>query len=497
MQHRLSVMDIALNTNMSGTTPKLGSNELPKGAQPRFSLSYAEGQDGSPEDLPLAGNQTDSPTMLLGSAIEDNIHNNRGQIDISDLLRGLDEAHVTNGQQIEATATETLESLGISASDIPMPELQLPEQVTPDSDISLIGQGQTLRQNLNTAEYVSTDLALTSSPQLNEPPNIGIAAEEIPDVAAIGLNSVAVTSAGTAQKTPIDLTAVSTIKLNESAQTADAKDLTATDTKHPSFSGNAVETIKLSPTPVAAEALITNSPPSDGAVNVGVQSVRAEFAALKNDAATQSDAPHFADDMPIKPTVKLSDLDQKVTQTASFIESLKPAGDPSVLFSAATTSTVDVTARAQQAFNLSALPSQAHPALQQVAESLIKAHITQNGISIRIDPPEMGNVSIQFQFDADRNVTAVVRAEVPETAALLRERADVLIQALKDNGFDNINLSFEQGQQSGQELFGSEQMDELNMSSMSGEAANDLGINLQETNVRQIYSDGSKIDMKL
>ena len=88
------------------------------------------------------------------------------------------------------------------------------------------------------------------------------------------------------------------------------------------------------------------------------------------------------------------------------------------------------------------------PAVQAVADNLIRAMVSQSGISIRLDPPEMGNVQISFQFDAERGVTAIVRSELADTSLFLKERADILQQALKDSGFDSVTLSFEQGSQS-------------------------------------------------
>ncbi|MGJ8562373.1 MAG: flagellar hook-length control protein FliK [Alphaproteobacteria bacterium] len=91
------------------------------------------------------------------------------------------------------------------------------------------------------------------------------------------------------------------------------------------------------------------------------------------------------------------------------------------------------------------------PAVQAVADNLIKAMVSQSGISIRLDPPEMGNVQISFQFDAERGVTAIVRSELADTSLFLKERADILQQTLKDSGFDSVTLSFEQGSQSNNE----------------------------------------------
>lgn len=84
-------------------------------------------------------------------------------------------------------------------------------------------------------------------------------------------------------------------------------------------------------------------------------------------------------------------------------------------------------------------------ALQTVGQNLIHAIVNQSSVSVRLDPPEMGNVTINFQFDAERGVTAIVRSELVETSIFLKERAEILQQTLKDSGFDSVDLSFEHG----------------------------------------------------
>lgn len=114
----------------------------------------------------------------------------------------------------------------------------------------------------------------------------------------------------------------------------------------------------------------------------------------------------------------------------------------------------DSAVKAPQAVTIITAPtSTSHPALQTVAQTLVKAQETQSGISVRLDPPEMGRVFIDFKFDADRNVTAIIRSEISETAILLKDKAEFFQQTLKDSGFNSINLSFEQNDQSKQKAF--------------------------------------------
>lgn len=155
------------------------------------------------------------------------------------------------------------------------------------------------------------------------------------------------------------------------------------------------------------------------------------------------------------------------------------------------------TAAAQNNVTFTPLPPHSHPALQQVAETLIRAQITQSGLSIRLDPPELGNVSIQFQFDSERNVTAIVRTDVAETSTLLRERAEVLVQALKDQGFDSINLSFEHNEQEQQNLFGAEGGEHGVEVGTSGDMVEDIARPVSEIINQRKYTDGTSVDMKL
>ena len=140
----------------------------------------------------------------------------------------------------------------------------------------------------------------------------------------------------------------------------------------------------------------------------------------------------------------------------------------------------------------------AQPALQAVTESIIKAHMSQSGVTVRLDPPEMGNVTINFQFEtADRGVTAIVRSDVPETAALLRERADILHQALKDSGFTNINLSFEQNGQSHQTPFDYDNNLKGTSHLFAAEQAANDAAPLQTLGIKRSLGDGVQIDLKL
>lgn len=93
----------------------------------------------------------------------------------------------------------------------------------------------------------------------------------------------------------------------------------------------------------------------------------------------------------------------------------------------------------------STAPVLPNTALQSVAQTLIQAHASKTGLTLQLDPPEMGRVHIEFQFDTERGVTATIRSDLPETMAALKEKSDFFQQLLRENGFENVDLNFESG----------------------------------------------------
>ncbi len=116
-----------------------------------------------------------------------------------------------------------------------------------------------------------------------------------------------------------------------------------------------------------------------------------------------------------------------------------------------------------------------HPATQMVAATITKA--ATNGesktISIRLDPPELGRVSIKMEFHKDKGVKAVLTAEKPETFMMMQRDSHVLQRALEEAGLD-VNdgaLSFELSQDGN--LFQHDQQSGHGGSGGSGGAAED------------------------
>ncbi|NNC37703.1 MAG: flagellar hook-length control protein FliK [Acidimicrobiales bacterium] len=80
---------------------------------------------------------------------------------------------------------------------------------------------------------------------------------------------------------------------------------------------------------------------------------------------------------------------------------------------------------------------------QQLAQALATVTQDQNKLQVRLDPPELGRVTVEFQFDGNRGVTAVISAENADIGSQLRDRSEFLLKSLRLAGFGNIDLSFD------------------------------------------------------
>lgn len=125
---------------------------------------------------------------------------------------------------------------------------------------------------------------------------------------------------------------------------------------------------------------------------------------------------------------------------------------------------------AAQAANLVSSPAsagQAHPATQMVAATLIKAgkNGDDNVMTLRLDPPELGNVNIRLQFGKDKTVKAIISSEKPETHLMLQRDAYALERALQaaglETGADSLSFQLQDfahdnnGERGGEQNFGS------------------------------------------
>lgn len=94
---------------------------------------------------------------------------------------------------------------------------------------------------------------------------------------------------------------------------------------------------------------------------------------------------------------------------------------------------------------------QPHPATQMVAVSLTKnasakgADGESHSYRLKLDPPELGRIDVEIEFEAGSKIRANLVADKPETLQLLQRDSHALLKALQDAGFDSVNndsLSF-------------------------------------------------------
>lgn len=112
------------------------------------------------------------------------------------------------------------------------------------------------------------------------------------------------------------------------------------------------------------------------------------------------------------------------------------------------------TAQAASLISSPTIAGQNHPATQLVAATMIKSAKdgSDQTIMIRLDPPELGNVSVRLQFGKDKSVKALISAEKPETFMMLQRDAHSLERALQSVGLDTAAtdaISFELAQDNG------------------------------------------------
>lgn len=134
-----------------------------------------------------------------------------------------------------------------------------------------------------------------------------------------------------------------------------------------------------------------------------------------------------------------------------------------------------------EAANMVSSPTYAgqnHPATQMVAATLTKAGKSgeDSTISLRLDPPELGNVSVRLQFGKDKTVKAHVTVEKPETYMMLQREGHSLERALQNAGLDTQgqSISFELAQDNGTGRRDGESSDNRNFGG-GGKAGQDAG----------------------
>jgi len=85
------------------------------------------------------------------------------------------------------------------------------------------------------------------------------------------------------------------------------------------------------------------------------------------------------------------------------------------------------------------------PDLHKPILAAISMHKSQAHIEVRLDPPELGRIKIDFEGKGADLVRAVISAETTETFDLLRRHGDVLAKELERAGLGRLDLQFESG----------------------------------------------------
>lgn len=85
-----------------------------------------------------------------------------------------------------------------------------------------------------------------------------------------------------------------------------------------------------------------------------------------------------------------------------------------------------------------------------ITDAVASPDDTPDRITVQLDPPELGRVSIDFKFDANGLQHITVTGDSPEALKQLRLMHFELTQALERNGLSSQNMTFQQ-QQSGQQ----------------------------------------------
>jgi flagellar hook-length control protein FliK len=65
-------------------------------------------------------------------------------------------------------------------------------------------------------------------------------------------------------------------------------------------------------------------------------------------------------------------------------------------------------------------------------------------IEVRLDPPELGRVQIEFEMRGNGQLRAVIQASEGDTLELMRRHGETLEQDLRDQGFGDLSFEWRQ-----------------------------------------------------
>ena len=139
-------------------------------------------------------------------------------------------------------------------------------------------------------------------------------------------------------------------------------------------------------------------------------------------------------------------------------------------------------------------------AVKVITDSIASPDDRRDRVTVQLDPPELGRVSIDFKFDAHGLQHVTVTGENPEALRQLRLMHFELSQALERSGLSSQNMTFQQGQQQGHP--GQQQAQPgphprlLNLAASSDEAASAPSAPLTQP-ARPTRIAGSGIDIRL
>ncbi|MCQ8184903.1 flagellar hook-length control protein FliK [Parvularcula maris] len=87
------------------------------------------------------------------------------------------------------------------------------------------------------------------------------------------------------------------------------------------------------------------------------------------------------------------------------------------------------------------------PALTQV-KAAIEARDGAARIELRLDPPELGRVQIEFEMRGNGQLRAVISASEADTLDLMRQHGGSLEEELRDQGFGDLSFEWRGDEQS-------------------------------------------------
>ncbi|KJS26224.1 MAG: hypothetical protein VR75_07965 [Hyphomonadaceae bacterium BRH_c29] len=145
-----------------------------------------------------------------------------------------------------------------------------------------------------------------------------------------------------------------------------------------------------------------------------------------------------------------------VTRDTKHAAGMSPTPDGTLLASAPAAASVPASQPAQiqqpQMTPTNALVT-ASPAdtVKIITDTIAAPDDAPDRITVQLDPPELGRVSIDFKFDSHGLQHVTVTGENPEALRQLRLMHFELTQALERSGLSSQNMTFQQQQQSGQQ----------------------------------------------